>query len=99
MSLSGVLNAHGMAANVLKASGTDEQRKRWLPRLASGEIRGALSLSEPDAGSDTSAITGRAVRDGDEDRITGTKMWGTNGLRAGRVGPAARTDESLTSSY
>src|SRR5690348_1532883 len=92
MSLSGVLNTHVMAANLLKASGTDEQRKRWLPRLASGEIRGALSLSEPDAGSDTSAITCRAVRDGDEYRITGTKMWVTNGQRAGLValGPHRR---------
>src|SRR5256886_3816379 len=96
MSLSGVLNTHVMAANLLKASGTDEQRKRWLPRLAAGEIRGALSLSEPDAGSDTSAITCRAVRDGDEYVITGTKMWVTNGQRAGLVALAARTDEGIT---
>src|ERR687891_1137808 len=96
MSLSGVLNTHVMAANLLKASGTDEQRKRWLPRLASGEIRGALSLSEPDAGSDTSAITCRAVRDGEEYVITGTKMWVTNGQRAGLVALAARTDEGIT---
>src|SRR5207247_6576002 len=96
MSLSGVLNTHVMAANLLKASGTDEQRKRWLPRLASGEIRGALSLSEPDAGSDTSAITCRAVRDGDEYRITGTKMWVTNGQRPGLVALAAGSDEGIT---
>jgi alkylation response protein AidB-like acyl-CoA dehydrogenase len=96
MSLSGVLNTHVIAANLLKAHGTDEQRKRWLPRLASGEIRGALSLSEPDAGSDTSAIACRAVRDGDEYVITGTKMWVTNGQRAGLVALAARTDEGIT---
>jgi alkylation response protein AidB-like acyl-CoA dehydrogenase len=72
MSLSGVLNTHVMAANLLKASGTEEQRKRWLPALAGGETRGCLSLSEPDAGSDTSALTCRAVRDGDEYVITGT---------------------------
>jgi alkylation response protein AidB-like acyl-CoA dehydrogenase len=96
MSLSGVLNTHVMTANLLKSNGTDEQRKRWLPRLAAGEIRGALSLSEPDAGSDTSAITCRAVRDGDEYCITGTKMWVTNGQRAGLVALAARTDEGIT---
>src|SRR5437879_5168126 len=74
MSLSGILNTHVMAANLLKASGTDDQRKRWLPRLAAGEIRGALSLSEPAAGSDTSAITCRAVRDGEESRIPGPRL-------------------------
>src|ERR687891_556209 len=96
MSLSGVLNTHVITANLLKMYGTEEQRKRWLPRLASGEIRGALSLSEPDAGSDTSAITCRAVRDGEEYVITGTKMWVTNGQRAGLVALAARTDEGIT---
>jgi alkylation response protein AidB-like acyl-CoA dehydrogenase len=96
MSLSGVLNTHVMAANLLKANGTDEQRARWLSRLASGEIRGCLSLSEPDAGSDTSALKCRAVRDGDEYVITGTKSWVTNGQRAGLVALAARTDEGIT---
>src|SRR5437660_11246839 len=56
MSLTGILNTHVMCANLLKGNGTEEQRKRLLPRLASGEIRGALSLSEPDAGSDTTAL-------------------------------------------
>jgi butyryl-CoA dehydrogenase len=96
MSLSGVLNTHVMAANLLKGYGTEEQRKRWLPPLAAGEIRGALSLSEPDAGSDTSALTCRAERDGDEYVITGTKMWVTNGQRAGLIALAARTTEGIT---
>jgi alkylation response protein AidB-like acyl-CoA dehydrogenase len=96
MSLSGILNTHVMAANLLKAYGSEEQRKRWLPALAAGEIRGCLSLSEADAGSDTSALTCRAVRDGDEYVITGTKMWVTNGQRAGLVALAARTDEGIT---
>jgi len=96
MSLSGVLNTHVMAANLLKASGTEEQRERWLPRLAAGEIRGCLSLSEPDAGSDTSALRCRATRDGDEYVVTGTKTWVTNGLRAGLIALAARTDEGIT---
>jgi len=96
MSLSGILNTHVIAANLLKAYGTEEQRTRWLPSLAAGEIRGALSLSEPDAGSDTSALTCRAERDGDEYVITGTKMWVTNGQRAGLVALAARTAEGIT---
>ena len=66
MSLSGILNTHVMVANLIGANGTDEQRGRWLPVLATGEVRGALSLSEPDAGSDTGALTCRAERDGDE---------------------------------
>jgi len=96
MSLSGILNTHVMAANLLKLQGTEEQRARWLPRMATGEIRGCLSLSEPDAGSDTSAISCRAVRDGDEYVITGTKTWVTNGQRAGLIALAARTDEGIT---
>jgi alkylation response protein AidB-like acyl-CoA dehydrogenase len=96
MSLSGILNTHVMVANLIGASGTDEQRARWLPTLAAGDVRGALSLSEPDAGSDTGALTCRAARDGDEYVITGTKMWVTNGVRAGLVALAARTDEGIT---
>jgi alkylation response protein AidB-like acyl-CoA dehydrogenase len=96
MSLSGILNTHVMVANLLKANGTEEQRKRWLPALAAGEIRGCLSLSEPDAGSDTSALSCRATRDGDEYVISGTKMWVTNGQRAGLVALAARTEEGIT---
>jgi alkylation response protein AidB-like acyl-CoA dehydrogenase len=96
MSLSGILNTHVIVANLLKANGAEEQRKRWLPALAAGEVRGCLSLSEPDAGSDTSALSCRAVRDGDEYVITGTKMWVTNGQRAGLIALAARTDEGIT---
>jgi butyryl-CoA dehydrogenase len=76
--------------------GTDAQRERWLPRMASGETRGCLSLSEPDAGSDTRNISCRAERDGEEFVITGTKMWVTNGERAGIVALAARTDEGIS---
>jgi alkylation response protein AidB-like acyl-CoA dehydrogenase len=96
MSLSGILNTHVMVANLISASGTVEQRGRWLPPLAAGDVRGALSLSESDAGSDTAALTCRAERDGDEYVITGTKMWVTNGVRAGLVALAARTEEGIT---
>jgi butyryl-CoA dehydrogenase len=96
MSLTGILNTHVMSANLLKMQGTEEQKARLLPRLATGEIRGCLSLSEPDAGTDTSALKCRAERDGDEYVVTGTKTWVTNGVRAGLVALAARTKEGIT---
>src|SRR6266550_1305171 len=60
MSLTGILNTHMIAATLLKLHGTDEQQKQWLPRMATGELRGCLSLSEPDAGSDTRALRCKA---------------------------------------
>jgi alkylation response protein AidB-like acyl-CoA dehydrogenase len=85
MSLSGVLNTHFISAWMIATHGTEEQRERYLPRMATGELRFAYSMSEPHAGSDVQAISTRAVRDGDEFVITGRKMWATNGLRAGAV--------------
>jgi alkylation response protein AidB-like acyl-CoA dehydrogenase len=96
MSLTGVINTHTMAATLIMAHGNDEQKQRWLPILASGEPRGALSLSEPDAGSDTRNISCRATRDGDEYVLNGTKAWVTNGERAGLVALAARTHEGIS---
>jgi alkylation response protein AidB-like acyl-CoA dehydrogenase len=96
MSLSGVINTHTMCATLIMAHGTEEQKQRWLPVLATGEPRGALSLSEPDAGSDTRNISCKAVRDGDEYILNGTKAWVTNGTRAGLVALVARTDEGLS---
>jgi butyryl-CoA dehydrogenase len=96
MSLSGHVNTHFIAALLLMWHGSVDQRDRLLPRMATGELRGALSLSESDAGSDTRNISCKAVRDGDEYVITGTKMWVTNGLHAGLVALAARTDEGIT---
>jgi alkylation response protein AidB-like acyl-CoA dehydrogenase len=96
MSLSGVINTHTMVATLLMQHGSDEQRERWLPSMASGEQRGALSLSEPDAGSDTRNISCKAVRDGDEYVVNGTKAWVTNGERASLVALAARTEEGIS---
>ena len=96
MSLAGVLNTHMIAANLIERFGTAEQRARWLPGMAMGEPRAAFSLSEPDAGSDTQAIRCKAERDGDEYVLNGTKMWVTNGERAGLVALAARTPEGIT---
>src|SRR5205823_14749818 len=96
MSLTGVVNTHTIAATLLKRHGTAEQKHRLLPRMATGEWRGALSLSEPDAGSDTRALRCKATPDGDEYVIDGTKMWVTNGVRASLVTLAARTPEGIT---
>ncbi len=96
MSLTGVVNTHVIAANLVLWHGTGEQKRRWLPRLATGDVRGCLSLSEPDAGSDTRNVSCRAERDGDEYVINGTKMWVTNGTRAGLVALAARTSEGIS---
>jgi alkylation response protein AidB-like acyl-CoA dehydrogenase len=85
-----------MVATLLLAHGTEDQKQRWLPSMASGEQRGALSLSEADAGSDTSNISCRAQRDGDEYVLNGTKAWVTNGERASLVALAARTDEGIS---
>jgi alkylation response protein AidB-like acyl-CoA dehydrogenase len=85
ISLSGVLNTHFIASFMLTAFGTDEQKDRYLPRMARGEIRSAFSMTEPHAGSDVQAIRTRAVRDGDDYVVNGQKMWVTNGLRAGMV--------------
>jgi alkylation response protein AidB-like acyl-CoA dehydrogenase len=92
MSLSGVLNTHFISAWMIKTHGTDEQKGRYLPRMATGELRFAYSMTEPHAGSDVQSIRTRAVRDGDEYVITGQKMWATNALRAGAIMLLAVTD-------
>jgi butyryl-CoA dehydrogenase len=92
ISLSGVINTHFMAAWMIENYGTDEQKENYLPRMATGELRAAYSMTEPHAGSDVQAIRTRAVRDGDEWVLNGQKMWVTNGLRAGLVASAPGND-------
>ena len=99
MSLAGVINSHLIAAQLITRFGTDEQRSRWLPQLASGERRGCFSLSEPDSGSDAAALRCRAARDGGEWVVNGTKMWVTNGERAGLVALLARTGDDEISCF
>jgi alkylation response protein AidB-like acyl-CoA dehydrogenase len=96
MTLTGIINTHTMAATLVMKHGDDAQKKRILPAMASGERRGALSLSEPDAGSDTRNISCRAVLDGDSYVLNGTKAWVTNGERAAVVALAAKTDEGIS---
>jgi alkylation response protein AidB-like acyl-CoA dehydrogenase len=92
ISLSGVLNTHFIASYMLGTFGTEEQKDRYLPRMARGEIRSAFSMTEPHAGSDVQSIRTRAVRDGDDYVVNGQKMWVTNGLRADIVMLLAVTD-------
>jgi alkylation response protein AidB-like acyl-CoA dehydrogenase len=93
MSVSGVINTHFMVAYMLKQHGTQEQKERLLPKLATGEIRGAYSMSEPQCGSDVAAIKSKGVRDGDDYVLDGQKMWLTNGARAAIVATLVKTDE------
>ncbi|MEV5411765.1 acyl-CoA dehydrogenase family protein [Thermopolyspora sp. NPDC052614] len=99
MSVSGIINTHFIVAYLLARHGTPEQRRRLLPRMATGEVRGAFSMSEPGCGSDVSAITTRAVRDGDDYVIHGQKMWLTNGATANLVAVLVKTDEGAESVY
>ena len=92
MSLAGIVNTHKIAATMIGRFGTREQKQSFLPRMVDGDFRAAFSLSEPDAGSDAKAMRAKAVRDGDEWVINGTKMWVTNGVRASLVMLMAKTD-------
>jgi len=99
MSVSGVINTHFILAYMIRQLGTEEQKQHWLPKMATGEVRGGFSMSEPGCGSDVSAIKTKAVADGDEFVIDGQKMWLTNGARAGLVATLVRTDEGAESVY
>jgi alkylation response protein AidB-like acyl-CoA dehydrogenase len=99
MSISGIVNTHFMVAYLLAKHGTDDQKQRLLPRMATGEVRGAFSMSEPNTGSDIAAIRTKAVPDGDGYRIDGQKMWLTNGARSGVVATLVKTDLGAESVY
>ncbi len=93
MSVSGIINTHFILAYLLARHGTDEQRRRYLPRMATGEVRGAFSMSEPGCGSDVSGIKTRAVRQDDDTWVVdGQKMWITNGGTSNLVAVLVRTD-------
>jgi alkylation response protein AidB-like acyl-CoA dehydrogenase len=100
ISISGVVNTHFIGSYLLMKFGTDEQKERLLPRMATGEIRAAFSLSEPELGSDVQAIKTSAVK-GDDGayEINGQKMWVTNGLMSGVVFVLAKTDRDADPPY
>jgi alkylation response protein AidB-like acyl-CoA dehydrogenase len=96
MSLAGVINSHTMAALIVLHHGTDEQRRRFLPRFARGDARGGLCLTEPHAGSDVQAIRTLARRRGDEYVLSGTKMFVTNGREGNTFAVLAVTDPAAS---
>ncbi len=92
ISISGIINTHFIGSYLLMKYGTDEQKQKYLPRMATGEIRAAFSLSEPEMGSDVQALKTSAKKDGDYYVIDGQKMWVTNGLRSAMVFVLVKTD-------
>ena len=92
ISISGIINTHFIGSYLLMKFGSEEQKQKYLPRMATGEIRAAFSLSEPELGSDVQAIKTAAKKDGDHYVINGQKMWVTNGLRAALVFTLVKTD-------
>jgi alkylation response protein AidB-like acyl-CoA dehydrogenase len=99
MSVSGIINTHFIVAYMLLQHGTDEQKQKYLPRMATGEVRGAFSMSEPGCGSDVSAIKTKAVKTDAGYSITGQKMWLTNGGTSNLVAVLVKTDEGADSVY
>jgi alkylation response protein AidB-like acyl-CoA dehydrogenase len=100
ISISGIVNTHFIGSYLLMKFGTDEQKDRYLSRMATGELRAAFSLSEPECGSDVQAIKTRAVKQDDGTwQVDGTKMWVTNGLMSGVVFVLVRTDPEAEPPY
>jgi alkylation response protein AidB-like acyl-CoA dehydrogenase len=100
MSVSGVINTHFIVAYMIIQHGTQEQKDRFLPRMATGEVRGAFSMSEPGLGSDVAGIRTKAVRQDDGDYvIDGQKMWLTNGGSSTLVAALVRTDEGAEKAH
>ncbi len=99
MSVSGVINTHFIVAYMLMKHGTEEQKQKYLPRMATGEVRGAFSMSEPSLGSDVSAIKTKAAKNDDGGyTIDGQKMWLTNGGSSNLVAVLCKTDEGTDDS-
>ncbi len=92
MSLSGIFNSHLIMSAAVERFGTEEQKRSYLPRFATGEIRGGLALTEPNCGTDLQAIRMRAVRDGDDYVINGTKTWISNGVEGSCFALLVKTD-------
>ncbi|PWN01473.1 acyl-CoA dehydrogenase [Nocardioides silvaticus] len=100
MSVSGVINTHFIVAYMVMQHGTEEQKQKYLPQMATGEMRGAFSMSEPGLGSDVSAVSTKAVKQDDGSyAITGSKMWLTNGAESRLVATLCKTDEGADSVY
>ena len=99
MSITGIINSHLMLTLAIQKFGTPRQRTQWLPKLATGEIRGGLALTEPDAGTDLQGIRMVARRDGDHYVINGTKTWITNGLEGSCFAMLVKTNPEAQPRY
>jgi alkylation response protein AidB-like acyl-CoA dehydrogenase len=92
MSLAGIINSHLIMAAIVERFGTEAQRRFFLPRFSTGELRGGLALTEPDCGTDLKAIRTSAKRDGDDYVVNGTKTWISNGIRGQIFALLVKTD-------
>ena len=92
MGIAGILGSHSLSCRMITLHGTEEQKQRWLPELATGQRRTAIALTEPGAGSDLQGISTRAWRDGDQYVIRGTKTWITNARFANPLPVLVKTD-------
>src|SRR3546814_15463548 len=99
MAVTGIFNSHLMLALAIEKFGTEDQRQAWLPRLASGEVRGGLALTEPDAGTDLQGIRMTEKRDGNGYVINGPKTWRSNGLQGGSLALLVKTDPGSDPSH
>ncbi|MEM1380648.1 MAG: acyl-CoA dehydrogenase family protein [Pseudomonadota bacterium] len=99
MSLTGIFNSHLMMAQIVQRFGTQKQKEYWLPKFATGEIRGGLALTEPNAGTDLQAITTKATREGDKYIVDGAKTWISNAIQGHCVALLVKTDPSAEPRY
>ncbi|MFQ5936266.1 MAG: acyl-CoA dehydrogenase family protein [Acidiferrobacterales bacterium] len=99
MSVSGFFNAHLIMAAAVERFGTDEQKQHYLPRFASGELRGGIALTEPDCGTDLQAIRTQARRDGDGYIVNGAKTWITNSVEGNILAVLVKTDPNTDPPY
>ncbi|HEU4970198.1 acyl-CoA dehydrogenase family protein [Sphingomonas sp.] len=99
MALTGIFNSHLIMAAAVERFGTPEQKAEWLPKFATGEIRGGLALTEPDAGTDLQSIRMTARRDGDGYVINGTKTWISNGIKGSCFALLVKTDPEAEPRY
>jgi alkylation response protein AidB-like acyl-CoA dehydrogenase len=99
MAPSGVFNSHLIMASCVQRAGTEAQKERFLPRFATGELRGGIGLTEPDAGTDLQGIRMVAKRDGDEYVINGNKTWITNGIKGNCLAVLTKTDPTASPAH
>ncbi|MGE0170388.1 acyl-CoA dehydrogenase family protein [Nocardioides sp.] len=99
MSLAGAMGGHSVVAKLLVGFGTDEQQERYLPRMATGEIRATMALTEPGGGSDLQALRTAARVDGEDYLVNGAKTWITNARHSHLVALLCRTDSAATPAH